>query len=86
MSRMTRRERILAAGAVLLAAGAAAASVMNLHAIAAYGAGVAALLTAGRRQLSLVDCVSFLTMRRLNLKMAFAFDRHFTEQGFEVLA
>jgi uncharacterized protein len=49
-------------------------------------AGVTALLAANRRQLSLVDCVSFLTMRRLNLKVAFAFDRHFTEQGFEVLA
>ena len=44
MSRMTRRERILAAGAVVMAAGAASASVMNLHAIAAYAAGVAALL------------------------------------------
>jgi hypothetical protein len=44
MSRMTRRERILAAGAILFAASAAAASVMDLTAIAAYAAGVAALL------------------------------------------
>ena len=44
MSRMTRRERILAAGAVLFAAGAAAASAWGLTAIAAYAAGVAALL------------------------------------------
>ena len=44
MSRMTRRERILAAGSILFAAGAAASSVMNLTAIAAYAAGVAALL------------------------------------------
>lgn len=49
-------------------------------------AGVIALLSANRRQLSLVDCVSFLIMRRLNLKTAFTFDPHFTEQGFEVLA
>ncbi|MDP2661720.1 MAG: hypothetical protein Q8R28_13415 [Dehalococcoidia bacterium] len=43
---------------------------------------VAALLTAGRRNLSLVDCVSFETMRRLGLDKAFAFDAHFAEQGF----
>lgn len=49
-------------------------------------AGVIALLSANRRQLSLVDCVSFLIMQRLNLKTAFTFDPHFTEQGFEVLA
>jgi predicted nucleic acid-binding protein len=44
--------------------------------------GVAALLTAARRQLSLVDCASFDTMRRLGITTAFAFDRHFAEQGF----
>ncbi len=48
-------------------------------------AGVSALLTSGRRQLSLVDCVSFETMRRLGVQTAFAFDRHFEEQGFEVI-
>jgi predicted nucleic acid-binding protein len=41
-----------------------------------------AMLTAGRRQLSLVDCASFQTMRGLGLWAAFCFDRHFTEQGF----
>ena len=49
-------------------------------------AGAAALLTAGRRQLSLVDCVSFELMRRLGLTRAFAFDEDFTEQGFSCLA
>ena len=44
MSRMTRRERILAAAAITLAAGAAAASVMDYHAIAAYAASVAAVI------------------------------------------
>ena len=44
---------------------------------------VAALLTAGRRQLSLVDCASFEAMRRLAINRAFTFDRHFAEQGFE---
>ncbi len=46
-------------------------------------AGVTALLIAARRQLSLVDCASFDTMRRLGIKAAFTFDRHFSEQGFE---
>ncbi len=45
-------------------------------------AGVNALLTASRKKLSLVDCVSFETMRRLELDTAFTFDRHFAEQGF----
>ncbi len=44
--------------------------------------GVAALLTAGRRNLSLVDCVSFEVMRQQGLDKAFAFDPHFGEQGF----
>jgi uncharacterized protein len=43
---------------------------------------VAALLIAGRRQLSLVDCASFDAMRTLGLTTAFTFDRHFAEQGF----
>jgi len=41
-----------------------------------------ALLTAAARDLSLVDCVSFAIMRERNLDTAFAFDRHFTQQGF----
>jgi len=46
---------------------------------------VAALLTAGRRQLSLVDCASFEAMRRMALDRAFTFDHHFAEQGFACL-
>ncbi len=45
--------------------------------------GVTAMLTAARRQLSLVDCVSFQIMRQLGIRTAFSFDRHFEEQGFE---
>jgi predicted nucleic acid-binding protein len=41
------------------------------------------LLAAGRKKLSLVDCVSFGIMREAGIRKAFAFDRHFTEQGFE---
>jgi len=44
-----------------------------------------ALLVADRRRLSLVDCTSFQLMRRLGVPRAFAFDRHFAEQGFELL-
>lgn len=44
-----------------------------------------AALAAGRRDLSLVDCVSFHAMRRLGINQAFAFDQDFAEQGFECL-
>ncbi|MGH2460717.1 MAG: type II toxin-antitoxin system VapC family toxin [Chloroflexota bacterium] len=50
-----------------------------------HGRAVSALLTAGERHLSLVDCVSFEVMRRLDLDTAFAFDAHFAEQGFRSL-
>lgn len=49
-------------------------------------AGVAALLTANRRQLSLVDCVSFELCRRFGIRNVFAFDQHFQEQGFTLLS
>jgi len=48
-------------------------------------AGLAALLTAAGRRLSLVDCVSFETMRDMGIRVAFAFDRHFADQGFALL-
>ena len=44
--------------------------------------GMGALLAPDRRNLSLVDCVGFDTMRKYELSNAFAFDRHFEEQGF----
>jgi predicted nucleic acid-binding protein len=43
---------------------------------------VDALLVANRRNLSLVDCVSFEVMRRMDVRECLAFDRHFAEQGF----
>lgn len=49
---------------------------------ALFEAGVAAVLTAMRRDLSVVDCASFIVMRTLGAQHAFAFDRHFEEQGF----
>jgi predicted nucleic acid-binding protein len=45
-----------------------------------------ALLVADRRQLSLVDCTSFEVMRRLEARECLAFDQHFAEQGFAVVA
>ena len=44
-----------------------------------------AVLAAGRKKLSLVDCVSFQTMRELGVRSAFCFDKHFTERGFETV-
>jgi predicted nucleic acid-binding protein len=44
-----------------------------------------ALLAAGRRHLSLVDCSSFHVMRSRRIHDVFAFDPHFREQGFSVL-
>lgn len=52
----------------------------DLHAVA-----VSAVLAAGRRNLSLVDCASFEVMRQLNIRTVFAFDPHFAEQGFACL-
>ncbi|MGB7295825.1 MAG: hypothetical protein WBC70_09585, partial [Candidatus Aminicenantales bacterium] len=47
--------------------------------------GTSALLAAAKRNLSLVDCVSFELMRTLGIKTAFAFDAHFEEAGFQVM-
>ncbi len=46
---------------------------------------IGAVLAANRRGLSLVDLVSFEVMRQLGLDTAFAFDPHFTEQGFAAI-
>jgi uncharacterized protein len=48
-------------------------------------AAISGLLSAARRNLSLVDCVSFEVMRGLGIKTIFAFDPHFKEQGFTVV-
>jgi len=47
--------------------------------------GVTLMRAANRRRLSLIDCVSFAVCRKVNVQRVFAFDRHFAEQGFEIL-
>jgi predicted nucleic acid-binding protein len=42
-------------------------------------------LSLGRKDLSLVDCISFITMRHFRLENVFGFDRHFDQQGFKIL-
>jgi predicted nucleic acid-binding protein len=46
--------------------------------------GLAGLLSASRRKLSLVDCVSFEVMRQSGITLAFTFDSHFKGQGFRL--
>lgn len=50
-----------------------------------HAAAVEMVLAADRKKLSVVDCVSFQTMRDQGITAAFCFDRHFREQGFETI-
>ena len=50
-----------------------------------HGKAVAAMLAAGRRGLSLVDCASFAAMQESGVRRAFAYDRRFKERGFELV-
>ena len=63
------------------------APILNVHWVDEedHGRSLEALLTANRRDLSLVDCMSFHIMRRHGIQTVFAFDRHFEEQGFVTL-
>jgi len=44
------------------------------------------LFSTGKREVSLVDCLSFEVMEARNLKAAFSFDKHFEESGFTLAA
>jgi len=44
------------------------------------------LFAQNNRNVSLVDCLSFEIMDSLEIKYAFAFDRHFEENGFTIAA
>ena len=50
-----------------------------------HDAALQAFLVSGRQSTSLVDCASFQIMRRMGISEAFAFDRHFRQQGFRVI-
>jgi len=51
----------------------------------AYASARSVFLAVDRRDLSLVDCVSFELMREMGIDTAFTFDPHFAEQGFRCL-
>lgn len=44
-----------------------------------------AMLSGGKRRISLVDCSSFEVMNKGGLRTAFSLDRHFQDQGFRCL-
>lgn len=46
-------------------------------------AGIGHILAARKRDLSLVDCISFEIMRHQGITRAFAFDKHFDQRGFD---
>lgn len=46
---------------------------------------LAALLASSRRQISFVDHASFHVMRRDGIRRALTFDRHFSQEGFELV-
>jgi predicted nucleic acid-binding protein len=43
------------------------------------------VLKSNRRNLTLVDCSAFETMRRLGIETAFTFDRHFRDESFNTI-
>lgn len=45
--------------------------------------GLALLSSRPDKRYSLTDCVSFCVMRDHGMMMAFAFDRHFAQEGFD---
>ena len=51
-----------------------------------HNAGLDLLLDRRKRLLSLVDAVSFVTMRHVDVSEAFAFDPHFAEEGFSIVS
>lgn len=40
---------------------------------------------ASKRNLSFVDCVSFEVLRTTGIKTVFAFEPHFSQQGFNII-
>lgn len=48
-------------------------------------AALSLLLSTGRRQVSFVDCTSFVVVRRLGIQEVFCYDAHFVQFGFRVI-
>lgn len=40
----------------------------------------------GIHRLTVVDAMSFVIMKRLKIRRAFAYDQHFAQAGFEIIA
>lgn len=51
-----------------------------------YARGMQRLFAGNNRNVSLVDCLGFEIMDSLEIECAFAFDRHFEENGFTIAA
>jgi predicted nucleic acid-binding protein len=49
-----------------------------------YARAIQRLFVQGKKELSLVDCLSFEIMESHKISMAFAFDEHFGEAGFKI--
>jgi len=61
--------------------------IINIHWVEEriHNIAISSLLIACRKNISFVDYTSFEMVRNLGLKKVFTFDKHFEEQGFEVL-
>ncbi|GAI93890.1 unnamed protein product [marine sediment metagenome] len=61
--------------------------IINIHWVdeRIHNIAISSLLIARKRNISFVDYTSFEMVRNLGLKKVFTFDKHFKEQGFEVL-
>ncbi|MBA7687544.1 hypothetical protein ES703_96008 [subsurface metagenome] len=61
--------------------------IINIHWVEEriHNIAISSLLIACRKNISFVDYTSFEMVRNLGLKKVFTFDKHFKEQGFEVL-
>lgn len=50
-----------------------------------HDAGISGLMMSSKSGPNIVDCISFAVMRKLVIKNAFTFDKHFSDQGFILL-
>ena len=71
--------------AALQLAGDAATFEMEWVTAQTHSLALRQLRASRRRQVSLVDSVSFVVMKARGVSMAFAFDRHFEQAGFRLV-